>query len=398
MTGVLYLSWRHLMHARAQSLILILCVGVTLLLPAAANVLIGRYEVDLRSRAASTPMVVGAVGNRFDLTLSTLYFRQGDLTTIPTSVADMIRESGLGVPIPMSVRFTAQGVGLVGVSAEYFSMRGLQPAEGTLPLMLGDVVLGSRAAERLGIETGGDLFSDQKDLYDIAKPAALKMNACGVLAPSGTPDDDVVFVDIKTVWVLEGLSHAHVDVTRRTQSSGEGEGIDEALVLSETDEHVVVSQALIEYNEITDETARSIHLHADPGSLPLTAILVQPTDEKAATLLKARLNAMKLYQAVIPSRVVDDLMAFVFRIKRLFDAITIVLAASTTLLIALVMLLSMRIRAREMQTLTRIGCGRFVVAQLYSAEVVTILILGVLLAVSGVGVLTLVLPNLTFLL
>ena len=30
------------------------------------------------------------------------------------------------------------------------------------------------------------------------------MTVTGVLAPTGTPDDDAVLVDIKTAWVIEG--------------------------------------------------------------------------------------------------------------------------------------------------------------------------------------------------
>ena len=34
----------------------------------------------------------------------------------------------------------------------------------------------------------------------------------GILAPTSTPDDEAVFVDIKTAWVISGIGHGHEDV------------------------------------------------------------------------------------------------------------------------------------------------------------------------------------------
>ena len=41
-------------------------------------------------------------------------------------------------------------------------------------------------------------------MFDLAGVYPLKMKAAGVLAPSGTPDDDAVFVNVK-----EEITHSH---------------------------------------------------------------------------------------------------------------------------------------------------------------------------------------------
>ena len=38
------------------------------------------------------------------------------------------------------------------------------------------------------------------------------MRVTGVLAATGTADDEAVFADIKTAWLIEGLAHGHDDV------------------------------------------------------------------------------------------------------------------------------------------------------------------------------------------
>ncbi|NRA97286.1 MAG: hypothetical protein HRU14_13870, partial [Planctomycetes bacterium] len=83
MKGVWLLSWRHLRHSRAQTLVLVLCLAVSAFLPLATRLLVDRYEDELGARARETPLIAGAKGNRFDLVMSGLYFRKASLDTIP---------------------------------------------------------------------------------------------------------------------------------------------------------------------------------------------------------------------------------------------------------------------------------------------------------------------------
>ncbi|UCC55126.1 MAG: hypothetical protein JSU75_06990, partial [Gammaproteobacteria bacterium] len=56
---------------------------------------------------------------------------------------------------------------------------------------------------------------------------------------------------------------------------------------------------------------------------------------------------------------------------------------ATGLAVLLVFLLSMRLRQREIETITRIGCSRFAVLQLLVAEIVIVIILsGLIVAVT----------------
>lgn len=385
MSGPVLLALRHAVHNRVQTLVLVLCFAVTIFLPFATRNLISRYSADLAARGQQTPLIAGAKGNRFDLTLAALYFRQGDLDPITYGEFQRIASYRLGATVPMHARFTARGIPIVATTIEYFERRGLVPEQGRLPLKLGDVALGSGVAEDLGLGVGDALFSDQKDVYDISKPPALKMRIRGVLAPTAGPDDDAVFVDIGTAWILEGASHGH----------DEPQQIDQSLILGGSDEHVVIGPAMIEYNEVTPDNIRSYHVHGDRSKLPLTAILVFPPDAKSATILRERVNQRTDAQMVVPSDVIEDLVAFVFRIKALFDAIAAVLGVCTALLTALVVLLSLRIREGEIETLNRIGCPRLTVAKLVGLEIVLILLTSIVLALTASWTLAAVAPELS---
>ena len=212
MKGVLLLTWRYLSYHRAKTSIMVAALTITLFLPMALHVAVGYYENDLAARAESTPLLIGATGNRYDLVLKSLYFSAETPAPVSMAILQDVRESGFADPIPLHIRFTASDKPLVGTSIDYFHFRQLRAQAGTLPLQLGDCVLGAQAAAELGLAPGDRLLSDQSSLYDIASIYPLRMQVTGVLAPSGTPDDHAIFADIKTTWIIEGIGHGHNDL------------------------------------------------------------------------------------------------------------------------------------------------------------------------------------------
>ena len=382
--GVLWLSIRHLQHSRLQTGIVLACIALSVFLPVSTQVLTARYERDLTARARHSPLVLGTPGNEIDLTLCALYFRKSELKPVPYGQVAALHKAGDALAVPVNVRHTARKSPIVGVSAEYYEQRNLRPVRGTLPLMLGDCLLGASLADSLGLDVGDHLFSDPADVYDIARPPTLKMHVCGVLPATHSPDDHAVFVDIGTCWILEGAAHGHADAESMTGNR----------VLGQRDDTVALSPAVKEYQQVTPDNLSSFHVHGDEAKLPLSAILIFPNSDKASTLLKARTNLKTDFRVVIPTRVIDELMAVVFRVKALLDIFSVFLAASTGALILLQVLLSMRLRAREMLTLERMGCSPGTVWRLYLSEILIVLAAGALLATAGVGLVTTALPDL----
>lgn len=360
------LALRHLLHHRLRTLLLVLAVGVGVALPWAVHRLVGQYERGLAARAAATPLVLGATGNRFDLVLSALYFRRADLTPVTQAHVDAVRASGLAAAYPLHLAFTAGGHPLVGTSVDYFGFRGLVAARGRLPGVLGDAVLGANVAEATGLGPGGTLLTDQRDLYDLAATYPLQLNVVGVLAPAGTPDDDAVFVDLKTTWTVAGIAHGHQDLA----------------AVARADERVVTADAsLQQYQVITPENLDSFHMHGDPAGFPVTAVIVQPHDARSSTLLKARYRVdVKDAQLLAPQATIEELMGIVLRVRRFLDANFALVGAATALLLGLIVALSLRTRDAERATLVHLGAGRGFVLGLFVAEWVVIGLLAVALA------------------
>ena len=144
--NVLLITWRYMGANRLKTLILTVCLTITIFLPFALHQLIGFYERDMLARADATPLVIGAKGDRYDLVLKTLYFNGDSPESLSQADLDAVTSHIDGTAIPLYLEFTARGKPVVGAGLEYFTFRNLTPAQGQLPQRIGDCVIGSRAA------------------------------------------------------------------------------------------------------------------------------------------------------------------------------------------------------------------------------------------------------------
>jgi putative ABC transport system permease protein len=277
------------------------------------------------------------------------------------------------MPIPLYIRFQARGFPIVGTSLDYFEFRQLELAQGTMFTTLGQCIIGSDVAEKLDLKAGDYIVSSPENLFDIAGVYPLKMKISGVLAPANSADDQAVFVDIMTAWVIHGLGHGHKDVTKTTDSS---------VILKQDKSNVTANAKLMQYTEITEDNIESFHLHGDPADFPLTAVLTIPYDEKSSTILQGRyLKKDTSYQIVQPKEVVDTLMANIFKIRNVLDAVIILVGSATLLALVLVFSLSLRLREREIDVIFKLGCSRATTARLLGAEIFIIILVSTLVCV-----------------
>jgi putative ABC transport system permease protein len=279
----------------------------------------------------------------------------------------------------MYVRFKSREQPIVGTSFEYFDFRGLTLSAGRMPALLGECVLGAGAAEALGVGVGDSVVSSPETAFDLAGIYPLKMNVVGVLAPNFTSDDNAIFVDVKTTWIIEGLGHGHQDLADSEAS---------AAVLNRTEDNIVANASLVQFNEITDDNIDSFHFHGSLDDYPLTGVIAVPKDEKSGVILMGRyLDSDADNQIVRPRDVVEELLDTILTIQQFIVAAVFIVAVATIATASLVFLLSLRLRRREIDTIGKIGGGRWHVASMLLAEVVIVLVLGSMLA-AGLTALT----------
>lgn len=370
--GVFFLGWKYLIRNRVKTVLLVAAFSLVWLLPAAIAVVVNQVEAHLRERAETTPLLLGKTGSALELVFNGLYFTKPDIGTMPIKEVDKIAEDGLVTAIPIHAQYSSGKYRIVGTSLDYFSFRNLRFAEGRPLARLGECVVGSSVARETGVEVGDAIISSPAAMFDLAGVYPLKMHVAGVLEPTGSPDDEAIFVDVKTCWVIGGLGHGHQDAEKT--------GEKERLAVEKDDQVIRLNASIVEYNEITPENVGSFHFHGDVGDFPVTAAIVVPHDAKSQAIVKGRYVSSELLQLISPSDEMDELFETVFSVQKLVLWMLFAIGAATLAIGALVFLLSYRLRRQEFQHLSHLGADPSVLRALVGFESIFVIVSSLIVA------------------
>jgi putative ABC transport system permease protein len=362
MNDSLFLAWQYVRHHRATTTVLVVSITLIMYLPAALEVIVDNAEQHFRSRAESTPLIVGARGSSLELVLASVYFDEPHEEVLRLEQLRRIEKQELGQAIPLHTRFRARDCAIVGTTTDYAQLRNLHVAQGRMWDMLGECVIGARVAEQLDIRVGSKLPVSTTTAFTLDN-APLRLNVVGIFAATETPDDEAIFVHLETTWIIEGLGHGHVKNAQH--------GSPEAAL----------------YTDITQENVGSFHFHGSRAKFPITAIIVIPENQKAETLLMGQyLSPEDTAQIARPRDVMDALLDKVLMVRSYIIAIVAVVSLATLLTMSLVIVLSIRLRRGEIATMTKLGCSRLTIASILASQIFILLAL----SAAGATVLTLI--------
>ena len=175
-----------------------------------------------------------------------------------------------------------------------------------------------------------------------------------------------------------GLGHGHEDMSKVN---------DPTLILKQDSTNITASAKLFIYNKVDGTKAESFHFHGDTQEFPLSAILFVPDNHKAATLLRGRYETDDFEdQILLPSLVVANLLENIFRIKQIFNTVFILVGVATLFILGLIIMLTLRLRKKELHTMFTIGSSKTKTFEIVSAELLIILVVSLILALFLYGI------------
>lgn len=365
----LYLALAYLRFHWVKSLVVVLASGLILAVPLVTQSLLARSQDLMTARAETTPLLLGRQGSAMDLAIKSLYFQGQAPQPASMATVDALWDTGYADVIPLHIRYRAGNAPIVGTSLDYLDFRGFRYQSGRAFSIIGEVVLGSEVADRLGLTTGESLVSQPENLFDLTASYPLQLDVVGVLEPSGSPDDGAIFTDIKTSWIIQGIGHGHDDVIAAGVT---------------TDGVIVANAAQRQFARITDDNRASFHFHGDPEGYPVTAIIALPYDHKSKTLLRGQYQSPDSpIQAIQPAPLIAQLMESLFRFKAVLDTVVAVVALAAAFALGLAIYLSLQLRQGEMRTNYQLGAGRWFSLRLLILEILVVLSGGAALAVTA---------------
>jgi len=358
----LFVAFKYLSFHRLRTVILVCALSIIIFVPVFLEIVVLESQERLNARAEATPLLLGAHGSSLDLAINSLYFILQQPDDIKMADATAIDETGLGYSIPLYTRFHAGKHRIIGTILDYFDYRKLHLSQGRNFTILGEAVLGSKVARQLNLGVGDKIVSSPENLFDLAGQYPLQMNIVGVLEASGSSDDEAIFVDIASTWIMAGMGHGHEDLANAQDAS---------VILKRKENLVVANAKLRTYSVITAENLGSFHFHGDTSAFPISSALIVADDHKAETILLGRYQDHPgNVQLIRPKTVVQQLILSIFKIKKVLDSVVLTVGLSTLLTIILVFILSLRLRAKEIQTIFRLGCSRMAIGGFIAAEIV----------------------------
>jgi putative ABC transport system permease protein len=369
---LLYLGVNYIRHHRVKLLVLTLAITLVSWLPIAIQSIVDQTARQLSQRAERTPLVIGAPGSPLELSLGSLYFKAKTPQVMSYAEVAAVRATGYARAIPLYYRFRVQDYPLVGTSPDYFDYRGLRLSSGRHAALLGEAVIGAQVARAMQLTVGDHVISSPESVFDLAGVYPLKMPVVGILAPGFSPDDEAVFVDIKTAWVIQGLGHGHQDLNRK-EALGQ--------ILKREGDNIIANASVHQFNEITPDNLDSFHFHGDNADNPISAIIPVPADKKSAALLLGHyLEERSDVQIVRSQRVIGELLDTLFTVRDYIVVGIAIVALATATVALLVFYLSLRLRKGERFTLARIGASRWQIQALMATEVIFVLLLSAVLS------------------
>ncbi|HAM71895.1 MAG TPA: hypothetical protein DCM86_09660 [Verrucomicrobiales bacterium] len=170
-------------------------------------------QATFTSVSAGFDAVLGARGSGLQLVLNAVFHLESSPGNLPYSDFEEIQRDGrVALAVPLAVGDNFQGYRLVGTTPELFEKAEYAPARRFRASPGGrlfdparrEAVVGSFAARRLGLKVGDSFHPFHGLLYDERSQHSETYVVVGILEPSNTPADRVIWIPLAGLQQMSG--------------------------------------------------------------------------------------------------------------------------------------------------------------------------------------------------
>ncbi len=348
------------------SLLLIICILNI------SNQLVNNVE----NQTKEYDLIVGKTGSSIGLALNTIFYYGVPEGNIDISYyEDLQNNKYVKKIVPIGMGDNYRGCKIIGTTPNYFSGDLYELAEGRYIQDECEVVLGSTVAKKGNMKIG-DKFKSVHGLGGATEEIDedgdehhhhdFEYTVVGILKPTNTPNDTVLFTTIETLWHAHGL---HED------ESGEHHHDEDEEHEHEEEEHE---------EEHEEEEVHSHAISNVPGSEEevtslITGLLIRANDMSAQTMLYNDLSKDSNIQVIIPNQALREFLNYI----KIFTVV-IALIASVSVIISIIMLfitmLTSSIEQRKDTSILRaLGASRKVIFLINICQMLILALIGVIL-------------------
>lgn len=378
------IAWKSVRERALASSLTALSVALGVTLMVAVLVISGIVEDTFSQRSVGYDLIVGPKGSDLQLVLSTIYRISPPIENLPYPYYLELKERRAveeAIPIALGDNTQQGGFPIVGTVSRYFELPYAYPdgeprnfrVKGYQMNGLFDAVIGAQVARKNNWDVGAEFSivhsgADSEHVHDET------FKVVGVLAPTGTPNDKTVFVNLEGLYLLEGHDTPIDEARARWEKFYGKERLEE------------FDAATAEYRkeleqEQADGDGHAHHHHDIPDAIKeVTSILLLMRSEEDAIFFSAALKSGFQAQAVnpiLPMRRLTE--TFVGNVRKMLVVLTglIILVSGVSIFVSIYN--SMSDRRHEIAIMRALGAQRQTVFAIVLAESIVLCVGGGLL-------------------
>ncbi len=332
----LLLARKSLWNRRWTALLTLLSLVVSIMLVLGINHVRTQVKDSFNNTLSGTDLIVGARGGSLNLLLySVFHIGTASHNIRWNTYEELAKHSEVAWLIPIALGDSHKGFRVVATSPDFFAhyaygqRQTLVFKEGAIFSSVFDVVVGSAVAKKLGYQPGDSLvLAHGLGEVTIAKHRDAPFVVSGILAPTGTPVDNSLYIS------LAGMQAIH-----RDWQSGV---------------HIPAASSHGHHGDHGDEPVGE-NLHAQS----LSAILVGLKSRSATFTVQRQVNQYKAepLQAIVPGLALAELWQLMRNVELALHAIALLVVATSLLGMMTSLLTAMNERQREFAILRSLGAG-----------------------------------------
>ncbi len=210
------IAWRNLINRILQSLMTVFVVGVAVALALTIVLLSQGVQNGINRAAEPYDLIIGGKGNAQQLVVNTVLLQGNPLQNVPLELYEKLQQDpGLTAVVPLGYGDNYRKHKIVGTQAPFFDFRNkpsdppyFQLAQGRVFQQPFEAVLGSEAAQKLGLNVGQSFKAEHGDAEalpgeeDHDEHEANPYKVVGILKSTSSPADLGIYVDIASYWKI----------------------------------------------------------------------------------------------------------------------------------------------------------------------------------------------------
>ncbi len=378
--SIFQIAWKSLSQRSLASFLTGLSVALGVMLMVAVMILYGVIASTFQQSSIGYDLVVGPKGSPLQLVLSSIYRVSPPIENLPFRFyKDLQKDPRVEQAIPIALGDTTEegAFPIVGTIPEYFSIPFANNREfavrGTFLRKPFDAVIGAKVAATNGWKEGSQ-FRMIHGGADTGHVHDEKFTVVGILAPTGTPNDRSVFVNLDGFYQIQGHDKPFDEAIKREREFyGLAPLEPEALA-----EEVRKLEKRYGGHDHHNHAPGEEHFHDVPMiQKEVTAILVTTKTLMAAGLMEGEFKKGFKAQATNPIRPMNQLLTDILgNIRVLLMVLTGLIIVVSGVGIFVSIYSSLQERRREIAIMRALGARRETIFGIIITESLLLCLLG----------------------